>query len=33
MIADYVNMHAKTGTLRDSKHVIKKVKNLKKLGL
>lgn len=31
VIADYVNMHAKTGTLRDSKHVIKKVKNLKKL--
>ncbi|KAJ7376681.1 DnaJ (Hsp40), sub C, member 2 [Desmophyllum pertusum] len=32
VIADYVNMHAKTGTLRDSKHVIKKVKNLQKLG-
>lgn len=31
VIADYVNTHAKTGTLRDSKHVIKKVKNLKKL--
>ncbi|XP_058959780.2 dnaJ homolog subfamily C member 2 [Pocillopora verrucosa] len=31
VIADYVNMHAKTGTLRDSKHVIKKVKNLQKL--
>ena len=33
VIADYVNMHSKTGTERDSKHVIKKVKNLKKLGL
>ena len=33
VIADYVNMHSKTGTARDSKHVIKKVKNLKKLGL
>ncbi|XP_068714425.1 dnaJ homolog subfamily C member 2-like [Montipora capricornis] len=31
VISDYVNMHAKTGTLRDSKLVIKKVKNLKKL--
>ncbi|KAM7437269.1 DnaJ (Hsp40) [Porites harrisoni] len=31
VIADYVNMHSKTGTERDSKHVIKKVKNLKKL--
>lgn len=31
VIADYVNMHAKTGTLRDSKHVIKKVKTLQKL--
>ncbi|XP_015749528.1 PREDICTED: dnaJ homolog subfamily C member 2-like [Acropora digitifera] len=31
VIADYVNMHSKTGTLRDSKHVIKKVKTLKKL--
>ena len=32
VIADYVNMHSKTGTLRNEKLVIKKVKALQKLG-